>query len=223
MLQPQFGADAQLTTLFPFSLPFGRWRWGTRAPLSGNLTLAAYLRLLPPLRSSSWPAIGPMVNPWPAVGSLLLLHAQLYAPVFPLVVTAVVVATAARVFRDRVKPGKSHWLLSGGLRRWVSRRPRPPGWQVFPTRIDPRATAKAVILRTRGERSGTMSPFGYGPTKGQTASISTLDSPQRPYSPRAVLSHWPLCLPKKCVCLPSCFREGYQWLKAVPDQCCQLP
>jgi len=43
--------------------------------------------------------------------------ASIYAPVFPLVVTAVVVATAARVFRDRVKPGKSHWLLSGGLRR----------------------------------------------------------------------------------------------------------
>jgi uncharacterized membrane protein YoaK (UPF0700 family) len=34
-------------------------------------------------------------------GALLLIHAPIYAPVFPFVVTAFVVATAARVFRDR--------------------------------------------------------------------------------------------------------------------------
>jgi uncharacterized membrane protein YoaK (UPF0700 family) len=34
-------------------------------------------------------------------GALLLIHAPIYAPVLPLVVTAFVVATAARVFRDR--------------------------------------------------------------------------------------------------------------------------
>ena len=50
----------------------------------------------------------------------------------------------------------------------------------------------------------------------------TLDSPQRRYSTRAVPSRWPLCLPKKCVCLPSRSRKGYQWLKAVLDQCCQM-
>ena len=41
-------------------------------------------------------------------GSLLLMHAPLYAPVFPLVVTALIVAIAARVFRDRVTPRASH-------------------------------------------------------------------------------------------------------------------
>src|SRR6476659_5582656 len=34
------------------------------------------------------------------VGALLLLHAPLYAPIFPLVITALVVATAASIFRD---------------------------------------------------------------------------------------------------------------------------
>jgi hypothetical protein len=52
-----------VTTLFPFSLPSGRWRWGTRAPLFANLTLGAYLRPLPPLHSSSWSAIGQIIDP----------------------------------------------------------------------------------------------------------------------------------------------------------------
>ena len=41
-------------------------------------------------------------------GALLLMHAPVYAPVLPLVVTVGVVAIAARVFRDRVKPRESH-------------------------------------------------------------------------------------------------------------------
>ena len=41
-------------------------------------------------------------------GALLLIHAPIYAPVLPLVVTVGVVAIAARVFRDRVKPRESH-------------------------------------------------------------------------------------------------------------------
>jgi uncharacterized membrane protein YoaK (UPF0700 family) len=41
-------------------------------------------------------------------GSLLLIHAPLYAPVLPLVITALVVAIAAKVFRDGVKPRQSH-------------------------------------------------------------------------------------------------------------------
>jgi hypothetical protein len=41
-------------------------------------------------------------------GSLLLMHAPLYAPVLPLVITALVVAIAARVFRNDVKPRPGH-------------------------------------------------------------------------------------------------------------------
>ena len=41
-------------------------------------------------------------------GALLLIHAPIYAPVLPLVVTVGVVAIAARVFRHRVKPRESH-------------------------------------------------------------------------------------------------------------------
>jgi uncharacterized membrane protein YoaK (UPF0700 family) len=37
-------------------------------------------------------------------GALLLLHAPIYAPMLPLVVTALVVAIAARVFRDGASP-----------------------------------------------------------------------------------------------------------------------
>jgi uncharacterized membrane protein YoaK (UPF0700 family) len=48
-------------------------------------------------------------------GALLLIHAPLYAPVLPFVITVGVVAIAARVFRDRVEPRESHWLGSGGL------------------------------------------------------------------------------------------------------------
>ena len=41
-------------------------------------------------------------------GALLLLHAPIFAPLLPLVVTALVVAVAARVFRDGVKPRQMH-------------------------------------------------------------------------------------------------------------------
>jgi uncharacterized membrane protein YoaK (UPF0700 family) len=41
-------------------------------------------------------------------GSLLLLHAPIYAPILPFAVTALVVAIAAWVFGDRVKPRESH-------------------------------------------------------------------------------------------------------------------
>jgi uncharacterized membrane protein YoaK (UPF0700 family) len=39
-----------------------------------------------------------------SAGALLLIHAPVYAPVLPFVITVGVVATAARTFRDRVKP-----------------------------------------------------------------------------------------------------------------------
>jgi uncharacterized membrane protein YoaK (UPF0700 family) len=42
------------------------------------------------------------------VGALLLMHVPLYAPVFPFLITVGVVAIAARVFRDGVKPRASH-------------------------------------------------------------------------------------------------------------------
>ena len=48
-------------------------------------------------------------------GAILLIHAPVYAPVLPFVITVGVVAIAARVFRDRVRPRESHWLGSGGL------------------------------------------------------------------------------------------------------------
>jgi uncharacterized membrane protein YoaK (UPF0700 family) len=48
-------------------------------------------------------------------GALLHIHAPIYAPVLPFVITVGVVAIAARVFRDRLKPRASHWLGSGGL------------------------------------------------------------------------------------------------------------
>jgi uncharacterized membrane protein YoaK (UPF0700 family) len=41
-------------------------------------------------------------------GALLLMHSPLYAPVLPLVITALVVAIAARVFRDGIKPREGH-------------------------------------------------------------------------------------------------------------------
>ena len=41
-------------------------------------------------------------------GALLHIHAPAYAPVLPFVITVGVVAIAARVFRDRVKPRESH-------------------------------------------------------------------------------------------------------------------
>jgi uncharacterized membrane protein YoaK (UPF0700 family) len=41
-------------------------------------------------------------------GTLLLLHAPIYAPMLPLVVTALVVAIAATVFRDGGKPREHH-------------------------------------------------------------------------------------------------------------------
>jgi uncharacterized membrane protein YoaK (UPF0700 family) len=45
-------------------------------------------------------------------GALLLMHTPIYAPVLPFVITALVVATAARVFRDRADAQFS--LVSGG-------------------------------------------------------------------------------------------------------------
>jgi len=48
-----------------------------------------------------------------AVGALLLLHAPLYAPIFPLVVTPLVVATAASIFRDRDEPREARSILKG--------------------------------------------------------------------------------------------------------------
>jgi uncharacterized membrane protein YoaK (UPF0700 family) len=48
-------------------------------------------------------------------GTLLHIHAPVYAPVLPFVITVGVVTIAARVFRDRVEPRESHWLGSGGL------------------------------------------------------------------------------------------------------------
>ena len=41
-------------------------------------------------------------------GALLQIHAPVYAPVLPFVITVGVVAIAARVFRDRIKPRESH-------------------------------------------------------------------------------------------------------------------
>jgi uncharacterized membrane protein YoaK (UPF0700 family) len=41
-------------------------------------------------------------------GAYILIHAPLYAPLLPLVVTAFVVATAARVFRNRDEASESH-------------------------------------------------------------------------------------------------------------------
>ena len=46
-------------------------------------------------------------------GALLLIHAPIYAPVLPLVITVGVVAIAAKVFRDRGSVRESHWLDSG--------------------------------------------------------------------------------------------------------------
>jgi hypothetical protein len=48
-------------------------------------------------------------------GALLHIHAPVYAPVLPFVITVGVVAIAARAFQDRVKPRESHWLGSRGL------------------------------------------------------------------------------------------------------------
>jgi uncharacterized membrane protein YoaK (UPF0700 family) len=48
--------------LIPVLLALWALAMGTRAPLFANLTLAAYLRLLPPLHSSSWSAIGPIID-----------------------------------------------------------------------------------------------------------------------------------------------------------------
>jgi uncharacterized membrane protein YoaK (UPF0700 family) len=41
-------------------------------------------------------------------GTLLLLHAPIYAPMLPLIVTGLVVVTAATIFRDGVKPRENH-------------------------------------------------------------------------------------------------------------------
>jgi Protein of unknown function (DUF1275) len=49
--------------LIPVLLAVWALAMGTRAPLSASLTLGAYLRPPPPLHSSSWSAIGQIIDP----------------------------------------------------------------------------------------------------------------------------------------------------------------